>query len=172
MTGADRRRDIADRDDITALVTAFYRRAFADDVLGPIFVDIARMDLPVHLPVMCDFWETVLLHAGRYRRNALRPHLALNAKVELTEVHFARWLDLWTATVDERHRGDVTELAKVQAARIAGSIARRLRGNRLASPSPSRVGQQIKGSHDRHPAPGADHLAPGSGTSLIPGIGG
>ena len=33
----------------------------------------AEPDLSAHLPVMCDFWETVLLRAGRYRRNALRP---------------------------------------------------------------------------------------------------
>ncbi|HXT44841.1 MAG TPA: group III truncated hemoglobin [Pseudonocardiaceae bacterium] len=128
MTAGAPRRDITDRKDIAGLVTAFYRRAFADDILGPIFLDIAHMDLPAHLPIMCDFWETVLLRAGRYHRNALRPHLQLNTKVELTPAHFARWLDLWTTTVDERHTGEKAELAKVQAIRIAGSIGRRLRG--------------------------------------------
>lgn len=122
------RPDIADRVDISALVTQFYRRAFADDLLGPVFVDIARVDLSTHLPVMCDFWETVLLRAGRYRRNALRPHVLLDAEVRLTPAHFTRWLALWAATVDERHVGERAELAKVQAGRIAGSISRRLRG--------------------------------------------
>jgi truncated hemoglobin YjbI len=65
------RPDITGRDDIADLVTAFYQRAFTDDILGPVFVDVAAMDLPAHLPVMCDFWETVLFRAGRYRRNAL-----------------------------------------------------------------------------------------------------
>lgn len=64
MTAGPVRRDIADRADIAGLVTAFYRRAFADDTLGPIFVDIAQMDLPAHLPVMCDFWESVLLRSN------------------------------------------------------------------------------------------------------------
>ena len=77
---------------------------------------------------MCDFWETVLLHAGRYRRNALRPHVVLDAEVTLTPAHFARWLTLWAATVDERHAGAKAELAKVQARRIAGAISWRLRG--------------------------------------------
>jgi hemoglobin len=128
VTAGAPRRDITDREDIAGLVTAFYRRAFADNILGTIFLDIAQMDLPAHLPVMCNFWETVLLRAGVYHRNALRPHLDLNTKVELTPAHFARWLDLWTATVDERHTGEKAELAKVQATRIAGSIGRRLRG--------------------------------------------
>jgi hemoglobin len=133
------RPDIADRDDIAALVTEFYRRAFADDLLGPIFVDVARVDLAMHLPLMCDFWETVLLHAGRYRRNAFRPHVVLDARVELTPAHFTRWLALWAATVDERHTGEKATHAKVQATRIAGSISRRLRGQpvpRLANNRP------------------------------------
>ncbi|MDQ2788337.1 MAG: hypothetical protein DLM60_09945 [Pseudonocardiales bacterium] len=128
MTAGVPCRDIADRADIAGLVTAFYRRAFADDSLGPIFVDIAQLDLATHLPVMCDFWETVLLRAGLYHRNALAPHLDLNTKIDLTPAYFARWLDLWTATVDERHIGEKAELAKIQATRIAGSISRRLRG--------------------------------------------
>lgn len=122
------RRDIADRADIANLVTAFYQRAFADALLGPIFVDIAKVDLSQHLPVMCDFWESALLRAGRYHRNALRPHLDLNSTVELTAAHFERWLTLWTTTVDEHHGGKRAELAKTQAARIAGSISRRLQG--------------------------------------------
>jgi len=127
VSAASARRDIADRNDIAGLVAEFYRRAFADEILGPIFLDVARVDLSAHLPVMGDFWDTVLLRAGLYHRNALRPHLALGAEVELTDAHFARWLALWTATVDERHTGVRAELAKTQATRIAGAIRRRLR---------------------------------------------
>lgn len=84
-TTSGEHREILVRDDVGALVTAFYLRALADELLGPVFVDIAQMDLPVRLPVMCDFWETVLLGAGSYRGDALRrPHLAMNARVELT----------------------------------------------------------------------------------------
>lgn len=128
MTAGAPSRDIADREDVAGLVSAFYRRAFADDVLGPIFVDIAQVDLPAHLPVMCDFWESVLFRAGLYHRNALRPHLDLNTRIELTPAHFARWVDLWTVTIDERHTGEKANFAKVQATRIAASIIRRLRG--------------------------------------------
>ena len=72
--------DIADRDDITGLVAEFYRRAFADEVLGPIFLDVARVDLP-----------------------------------------------------EERHAGPRAELAKTQAARIAGSIHRRVSGEHASN---------------------------------------
>ena len=55
--------DLHDRDDVYTLVSEFYRRVFTDDLLGPIFVDIARMGLDHHLPIISDFWETVLFGA-------------------------------------------------------------------------------------------------------------
>jgi hemoglobin len=58
------------------------------------------MDLDAHLPVMCDFWKTVLFRAGLYRRNTLQVHADLHAATPLRAGHFARWLALWTATVD------------------------------------------------------------------------
>jgi hemoglobin len=126
------RPDTSDRPDITGLVTEFYRRAFAGEVLGPLFVDVAPVDLSAHLPIMGDFGDTVLLRAGVYHRDALRPHLALAAEVELTDAHFARRLALCTATVDERHMGPGAELAKTRGARIAGSIRRRLHDARAS----------------------------------------
>ncbi len=120
--------DIATRADVEELVSGFYRSAFADPLIGPIFTEVAKMDLDHHLPIMCDFWETVLFNAGKYRRNALQIHFVLNAKQRLTEADFERWLSLWHTAVDERFAGPKAELAKVQATRIAGSILRRLEG--------------------------------------------
>jgi hypothetical protein len=87
--------DIADRDDITGLVAEFYRRAFADEVLGPIFFDVARVDLCAHVPVMGDFWDTALLRralspqrppppcrAGRRGRTHRRPLRSLAGAVD------------------------------------------------------------------------------------------
>jgi hemoglobin len=122
------RGDIADRDDIAALLRDFYGRAFRDDLLGPVFVDIARMDLDAHLPVMCDFWETVLFRAGTYRSNALQPHQRLHERAHFTPAHFARWVALWHDTVDDRHAGPTAEQAKLQATRIGGAMSRRITG--------------------------------------------
>ncbi len=121
-------RDLTSRADVEVLVRGFYTRAFADPLLGPIFRDVAHMDLDAHLPVMCDFWQTVLFRAGLYRRNALQVHADLHASFPLSSEHFARWLALWTATVDDLFAGEKAELAKTQAARIAYSISRRLLG--------------------------------------------
>ena len=120
--------DIATRADVSDLVVAFYSSAFLDDLLGPVFIDVAKLDLDTHLPIMCDFWETVLFRAGRYQRNALQVHAALHQKSPLTPEHFGRWLEIWTATVDALFVGEKADLAKLQATRIAWSMSRRLMG--------------------------------------------
>jgi hemoglobin len=120
--------DIAGRADLLGLLEDFYRRAFTDPLLGPVFVETAWMDLDTHLPILADFWETVLFRAGRYRRNALRPHQRLHALAGLTPAHFERWLALWVATVDDRHRGPKADLAKRQGARMASAMCHSITG--------------------------------------------
>ena len=107
---------------------AFYRTAFADPLIGPVFTEVAKLDLDHHLPIMCDFWETVLFNAGLYRRNALQIHLMLHARHRLGVEHFDRWQVLWSTTVDTLFAGPVAERAKLQASRIAGSLQRRMQG--------------------------------------------
>lgn len=119
--------DLAERDDVELLVRTFYDRTFADELFGPVFAE-AGMDLAAHLPVMCDFWQTVLFRAGLYRRNALQVHADLHAATPLRGEHFARWLSLWTTNIDAQFAGPKAELAKTQASRIAYSISRRLLG--------------------------------------------
>lgn len=126
------RADISGREDVLALLEDFYTRAFADPLLGPVFVDAAHMDLAAHLPVIADFWQTVLFRTGQYRRNALVPHRRVHALAGLTPAHFERWLALWRATVDERHAGPNAERAKRQGTRMAASMCRTITGE--ASP--------------------------------------
>lgn len=120
------RTDLADRVDVEALLRCFYHRAFVDDVLGEPFSELRAEGLEAHLRVMCDFWETVLFRAGLYRGNALTVHRRLHDRHPLRAGHFLRWLSLWEATVDDMYRGPAAERAKIQAARIARAMHRRL----------------------------------------------
>ncbi len=120
------RADIASRDDIVTLATTFYRRAFADDMLGPIFTDIAKMDLAAHMPVICDFWENILFRTGAYRGGAFAPHVVLNQQIPLDWPKFARWLEIWKGTVDDLFAGPYAELTKKHAENIAHAFCSRL----------------------------------------------
>lgn len=123
---ADQTGDIASRDDISSLIVEFYTRAYRDELLQPMFVDVAQMDLAAHLPVMCDFWTTVLFGARIYHGGAYAPHARLHALSPLTSRHFERWLAIWERTVDDMYAGDVADTAKDRARSIAQAFHARL----------------------------------------------
>ena len=117
MTPADR--DITSRTDIVRLVDAFYERVRADQVLGPIFDDVAHTDWNRHLPAMYDFWEAVLFSAPVFEGNPLAIHRKLATRVALGAREFERWLALFDQTVDTLFRGPRAEHTKLRASRIA-----------------------------------------------------
>lgn len=136
--------DLVDRADVEALLRRFYGRALNDEVLTEPFAELRATGLETHVPTMCDFWETVLFRAGLYRGSALQAHRQIHRRAPLSDRHFRRWLTLWHNTVDEMYRGPVADRAKVQAARIAWAMHRRLTGAdapELLVTQPARDGQ-------------------------------
>ncbi len=120
------RQDIETRADIERLVETFYSRVMVDPVLGPIFTDVAKLDLPAHMPVMCDFWENILFDARKYPGGMMMRHMQLHLKTALAPHHFQRWLDYFVETADELFDGERAIAAKVHASRVANMMAGRL----------------------------------------------
>lgn len=120
--------DLAGRADVEALLRRFYDRVMVDDVLAGPFTELRAKGLDSHIPVMADFWQTVLFRAGLYRGSALHAHRRVHQRIPLGGRHFVRWLTTWNDTVDEMFQGPVAEHAKTQAARIAWAMHRRLTG--------------------------------------------
>ena len=120
-------KDIETREDIDALMQEFYKRALADEKIGFIFTDVMKLDLEHHLPIIGDFWESLLLGAGKYQkhgRNPMQVHEEINRKVELNHEHFVRWLEIFGSVVDEMFEGDLADQAKMRANAIAHNIQR------------------------------------------------
>ena len=112
--------DISSRKDIEVLMEKFYDKVKKNESIGPIFNDVAKVNWAHHIPIICDFWETLLLDSASYRNNMMEVHLNLNRKVPLENEHFHVWLKLFSETVDEHFTGDKAELAKKRAKSIAG----------------------------------------------------
>jgi hemoglobin len=106
-------KDITSRDDIVLLVNSFYGKVNADDVLKDIF---SHVDWPQHLPIMYNFWSSMLLGDNSYQGNPFQKHL----KLTIDATHFSRWYTLFTQTVDEHFTGEKAEEAKSRAQSIAG----------------------------------------------------
>jgi hemoglobin len=121
--------DITTRADIEKLIIIFYDKVKADEVIGYIFNDVVKMDWPHHIPVIVDFWETILLDNPVYTKNAMEVHYTLNKKEPLLPEHFTRWLQLFTSTIDEMHEGKTAVLAKTRAKSIAGVMQHKMNNN-------------------------------------------
>ena len=67
--------DTTTRPDIDLLMQRFYERAMSDDTIGYLFTEVAQLDLEHHLPVIGDFWESILFGAGNYARHGRHPLL-------------------------------------------------------------------------------------------------
>lgn len=111
--------DIENRNHIEQLMRAFYAKAIPDPVIGHYFTQVINMDLEKHLPVIIDFWETVLFGIAKYKSNAIAVHQHLHEKSTFEEKHFEQWVKLFQSTVDELFEGEKAELAKQRALSIA-----------------------------------------------------
>jgi hemoglobin len=115
-------KDIETRQDLHELMVDFYELAFADEELGFIFVEVAKMDLDEHLPVIVDFWESMVFGTVTYQsrgRNPMLIHHQLAEKTPLLPEHFDRWLELFERSVNDRFAGEKADLIKQRASSIA-----------------------------------------------------
>jgi hemoglobin len=129
LTAGQAQVDLASRADVVALLRRFYGQVLVDEILAEPFAQIRINGLESHLPVMCDFWETVLFRAGLYQGSAVRAHQPVHDRHGFTADHFLRWLHLWNLTIDQMYQGAIADHAKIQAARVARAMHRRLTGN-------------------------------------------
>lgn len=113
------RKDISTREDIELLMNNFYEKLLSDEAINYIFTDVAKLDIKTHIPVIADFWESVLLNKNVYHNNTMKIHMDLNDKTPLMRSHFDVWLKHFSATVDQLFDGDIALLAKQRATSVA-----------------------------------------------------
>lgn len=107
-------------DQIASVVDAFYAKVRVDAALGPVFGRaIADEAWPEHLAIIRDFWSTVMLKSGRYRRNPFSAHQRVAG---ISPELFDRWLALWSATCRELLSGEAAEAMTGKAIMIADSL--------------------------------------------------
>lgn len=120
------KRDIKTRGDIEFLIRNFYDKAKADELIGPIFVNIFKVNWDKHLPVMFDFWENTLFFTGVYTGNPMQVHKRIHRIFPLEEKHFQKWVSIFNATVDELFEGEKALLAKQRAISISAIMKAKL----------------------------------------------
>jgi hemoglobin len=132
--------DLDSRAQIHDLVVGFYREVVFDDLLGPVFSEVAEVDWSVHIPKLIDYWCRVLLGEPGYTGAILHPHERVHAVETFRLEHFDRWYALFVEAIDARWAGPIAERARSHAARMAANLARRLLDAQWAPPDAYRFG--------------------------------
>jgi hemoglobin len=115
-------KDIETPEDVRILVDSFYAKVNRDELLAPVFNEIAGVDWGAHLPTMYRFWESMLFQTGGYEGAPFPKHAVLPVQ----QAHFERWLTLFVETVTHNFSGPKSEQAKSQAISIADTFARHM----------------------------------------------
>ena len=126
MSGQAVKPDMDSRANIERFVDLFYERMLADEILAPIFVDVAEIDLAVHLPHIKDYWCKLMLREQGYQRHTMNIHRQLHGKRALREEDFERWLEFFVTTVDANFQGPYAQRARQVAASIAANMKKSL----------------------------------------------
>ena len=101
------------------MVRRFYADVAMDDLLGPVFNDVAQVDWSEHLPKLVAFWCRALLGQAGYAGNPFRAHALVHQQQPFTAAHFERWLVLFTETLELGWVGPNVDRALALARNVA-----------------------------------------------------
>lgn len=113
-------RDLDSPAEVAEMVRRFYADVAQDDLLGPIFNDVAQVDWSEHIPKLTAFWCRALLGIPGYAGNPFQSHAEVHRKHAFTRAHFERWLALFHETLALGWVGPNAD----RAAELADNVAR------------------------------------------------
>jgi hemoglobin len=122
----DHHGDLSSRAEIHDLVVGFYREVVFDELLEPVFGEVAEVDWALHIPKLIDYWCRVLLRQPGYSGLILDAHKHVHDREPFRIEHFDRWYRLWIQSIDSRWQGPIAEQAKQHAALMGSTLARKL----------------------------------------------
>lgn len=121
------KKDLKKKKDIEKVVYEFYEKVKTDKLLSTFFEETIKINWGNHIPLMCSFWENVLLYTGDYEGNPLIKHREVNEMKATSKVHFDRWILLFENTVDAYFAGENADKMKSHARAIAMLMQKNMR---------------------------------------------
>ncbi|MBK7465805.1 MAG: group III truncated hemoglobin [Saprospiraceae bacterium] len=88
-------KDIENRKDIESLVNSFYDKVKQNPIIDKFFTPEQGFSFERHIPIMCDFWETILLHQQTYSGSPVAKHFEVDRKIKIDKTHFDEWVSLF-----------------------------------------------------------------------------
>ena len=113
--------DLDSPENIRLFVDSFYAKVLNDETLEPFFTEVAGIDLKVHIPTICSYWEKLLLGDKSYQRHTMNIHRVVDNKQRFTAQNFQSWLSHFKCTARE-FSGSKTDRAVTVASSIAANM--------------------------------------------------
>jgi hemoglobin len=90
-----------------------------DAEIGFFFTKVLPLNMQTHIPLIADFWESILLDHPTYKGDPMQAHRHIHQLHAFEHKHFDRWVQLFCFTIDSLFSGNVAEKAKQRATSIA-----------------------------------------------------
>ena len=130
------RGDLDSPEEIAEMVRRFYQDVAQDDLLGPLFNEVAAVDWSEHLPKLTRFWSRALLGIEGYQGNPFAAHREVHERSPFSAAHFERWLELFHETLEgwsgpnvERASELARNVARVHRQQLLGTTLRMVPGS-------------------------------------------
>jgi len=109
---------------IDTMVIKFYYKLLNDDLMAPLFYDVANIDVGEHIPKIAQYWYKMLLGDTRYKRHTMQVHRDVHKQEPLRGAHHERWLYYFMQTIDADFAGPKAAAAKRLALRFSDNLYR------------------------------------------------
>lgn len=120
--------DLVSVADVHDLVVEFYREVVFDELLAPVFGEVAEVDWAEHIPKLIEYWSRILLGAPGGTGPVMAAHRRVQSLEPITPELCDRWYLLWSECVAQRWCGPVADRAVDHAAALMSGMAKRLFG--------------------------------------------
>ena len=138
--------DLTTRPQVHDLVVDFYREIVFDELLEPMFGEVAEVDWASHIPRLIDYWCRILFGTKEYVGQVMGVHRHLHSLEAVRPEHCDRWFTMWSAAVDRHGAGPTADHAKGHAATLMAGMAKHIFGYEWTPPVPTDT-EAVNGSN-------------------------
>ena len=103
--------DLDSPDHIDKFVHSFYDKLLSDELMAPVFLEHAKIDIRVHLPTISLYWQKMLWGDRQYNNHTMNKHRSVHANHPFEPRHFNRWFYYFELTASESFAGTFTDKA-------------------------------------------------------------
>ena len=127
--------DLVTPTDVHDLVIAFYREIVFDELLEPVFGEVAEVDWAEHIPKLIDYWCWILFGTLGYAGAVTKVHSHLHGLQPIEVEHCDRWYLLWVASIEARWSGPTADHAGQHAVSLMAGLAKHVFGFSWVAPA-------------------------------------